>query len=77
LITFSFRGTRLELLWFLLWFQHLVYALLERKHVFNPLRHNVEFAELLENIDRVLEHFGRTVVIDDGVDAQERRFASP
>jgi len=50
--------------------EHLVYALLERKHVFNPLRHNVEFAELLENIDRVLEHFGRTVVIDEGVDAQ-------
>lgn len=39
--------------------EHFIYALLERQHVFAPLRGHERFADLLENIDRVLEHFGQ------------------
>uniref|UniRef100_A0A7S3APN3 Dymeclin n=1 Tax=Haptolina ericina TaxID=156174 RepID=A0A7S3APN3_9EUKA len=39
--------------------EHFIYALLERQHVFAPLRNHERFADLLDNIDRVLEHFGQ------------------
>ena len=37
--------------------EHLIYALLERQQVFQPLRGNELFADLLENVDLILEHF--------------------
>ena len=49
--------------------EHLVYALLERQAVFAPLRTHELFADLIENIDLVLEHFGATLrAHPDGTD---------
>ena len=41
--------------------EHLVYALLERQTMFEPLRGHELFGDLLENIDLVLEFFGATL----------------
>jgi len=41
--------------------EHLVYALLERHALFEPLRVLPECADLVENIDLVVEHFGATL----------------
>ena len=41
--------------------EHLVYSLLERTSVFDPLRRHQLFGDLIENIDHVLEHFGATL----------------
>jgi hypothetical protein len=37
--------------------EHLVYALLEREHVFAPLRRHARFWDLVENVYRVVDHF--------------------
>jgi hypothetical protein len=37
--------------------EHLVYALLERPKVFDPLRSHALFADLVVNVDTVMEHF--------------------
>ena len=41
--------------------EHLIYALLERQSVFARLREHELFADLVINIDLVLEHFGATL----------------
>lgn len=41
--------------------EHLVYALLERHALFEPLRTLSECADLVENIDLVVEHFGAMI----------------
>ena len=60
--------------------EHLVYSLLERTSVFDPLRRHQLFGDLIENIDHVLEHFGATLraqpsaaVADGSLGAGRRR----
>ena len=38
--------------------EHLVYAILERQRVFAPLRGHELFWDLIENVFRVIDHFG-------------------
>ena len=41
--------------------EHLVYAMLERQKVFEPLRDHELFSDLIINIDLVLDHFGASL----------------
>jgi len=38
--------------------EHLIYALLERQHIFGALREHEKVRDLLQNVDCVIEHFG-------------------